>query len=229
MKNSIVAMFLSVLFIAPAYTQTMSLRSIEDDDSGTMVEYNWRKLEEWLGGKDMSSHAFRFGIEHALTKSIKFSILPSLSLISDKFGSSSTKLSPGCYIGYTGIHSIGWSNFGGFYRGGVGVTYEANDFDEGKLDTGFRESINTEFQLGAGMFFDVDWPNIEFRIFGGIFLRNIWKNQIIDLEKSYSYDPKLLGELGVDIKISENQSFFVMLSSPFNEWDRRHYFGFKLY
>ena len=229
MRNSITIILLSVLFVAPAYTQTMSLKSIEDDDSGIMVEYNWKKLEEWLGGKDMSSHTFRFSIDHALTDDIKFSILPSLSLISDKLGSSSTKLSPGCYIGYTGIHSIGRTSFGGFYRGGIGVTYEGNDFDAGALDTDFRESINTGFQVGVGVFGDADLPLMEIRGFFGIFLRNIWKNQIIDLAKSYSPDLKLLGEVGVDVKISENQSFFLMLSSPSNEWDPSYHVGFKLY
>ena len=229
MKNIITIIFLSVLFVAPAYTQTMSLKSIEDDDSGITVEYNWRKLEEWLGEKEMSSHALRFGIDHALTEDIKFSILPSLSLISDKFGSSSTHISPGCYIGYTGIHSMGWSSFGVFYRGGIGVAYETNGFDEGTLDDSFRESINTEFQVGGGVFYDVDWPNIEFRIFGGIFLHNIWKNEIIGLAKSRSTDGNVSGEGGIDVKISENQSFFVMVSSPFDERDISFHVGFKLY
>ena len=227
MKNIITIIFLSVLFVAPAYTQTIGLQSLDEQDFGMTIGYNQKELEEWLGRENMTSYTLRFGIDYALTDDIKFSLLPSLSLINEKLGSS-THISPGFYLKYTGIHYIARS-FGYFYRGGIGLTYENSDFDAVKLDTDFRESINTEFQMGGGFFGDLDLPYIEIRIFGGGFVTNTWKNQIIDLAKSHSHHPKLLGELGIDVKISRNQSFFVMVSSPSTELDLSYYFAFKIY
>ena len=98
----------------------MGLQGLDDEDSGIVIEYNQNKFEEWLGGEDMTSHTLRFSIDYALTDNIKFSLLPSLSLISEELGSSSIHISPGFYIRHTGIHYIA-RTFGYFYRGGIGI------------------------------------------------------------------------------------------------------------
>ena len=227
MKNSIVLVFLFILLVGRGHAQTMTLHSLTNKESGVAVGYNQQEFKNWLGKDDATAYTMRVSIDRKLSDVARLSFLPCLAYKHAEIGSTEARLSPSCHVRYTKIVATPLTDFGYFYRGDGGFFYENLAPDDDPI-----HSLTGQVHVGAGIFYDfLNTSYLSVKPFLGLFIQgeSDLENETMINKSSIKFGWDVLGEFGIEFKISEYNSIFGTWTTSFLSLAPKFYIGMKVY
>ena len=207
MKLKRVTMIISLFFtvLTPIYAQTHGLYTM-DVPYAFGAGYNLKTEKNWIQGTDGLYHTGFLTCDFRLYDNLKFSIIPQISYfdIDHPYRGLETGLIPAVYIRWTYVDPIGNSNLGIFGKAGLGVSY--NDFDIYSIYRQPGTMLTSRGRVGGGLFYHNDVIKLSLGLLGAGVITN---EKIINTE-DVTYNAYFAGEAGLEAKIAENLSLFIV-------------------
>lgn len=197
--KTVCILLLLISFIDSTYSQTLSLRSLNENKLGLEFAYNQTEFENWSRGVDATDHNMHLAVPIQLNDFSKLSIMPCVIYRNEKSGAIETDLNTGCYLRYTEVYDTTIPSF--FFR--VGGGGNSNNSDATK-------SFIWKAHGGAGIFGDLlENTRVPLKPFCGLFIQGEFERRI-GMYRNYNEGGlDISTELGIEIKISEKQSLSI--------------------
>lgn len=230
MKNSLLAIFLSILLVAPAYADSTRL-----DTSSNATEfwlgYTQQNLRDWHGegtaepqsciGRSQSCIG---RIDYVFDNST-ISLMPGMIFMETDIDGFENFQNASLYLRYMKVGTIPWINMGYFFTVGLGGISE--QFPNRNVSL---RAITGQFQNGVGIFYNLKIGQVlTLRPFCGGFFTKGASNRTLTSETFSFTDSRFLGEIGLEIRYATNRGLFGIVDFPLDGPDRTFYIGIRFY
>ena len=224
MKNSIIAIFLSILLVASVYAHSTSLDTSSNGPE-FWLGYTQQNLKDWYGAGNAKSQSCIGRIDYVFNDNSTVSLIPCMIFMETDIDDFETFQNSSLYLRYMKVDTIPWINIGYFFTVGLGGISEKLPNRNESL-----RAITGQFQNGVGIFYNLKIGQVlTLRPFCGGFFTKGASNRTLTSETFSFTDSRFLGEIGLEIRYSTNRGLFGTLDFSLDRTDRTFYFGIRFY